>query len=109
VLAGGSLAFLQSIYRNPGVPLSVRMRAAIEALPFETPKLSATAIIPGGEHFAARLERAIERSRQGLRLIEHSPDTVKDGPEARDRNSVRATADCLLPERQGYLSPACHK
>jgi hypothetical protein len=64
---------LQAIYRNQTMPLSIRMRAAIEALPFEHPKLSATAIIPGGEDFEARLKRAIARSREGIRLIEHRP------------------------------------
>jgi hypothetical protein len=71
-----ALEFLQAIYQNEGVPLSIRMRAAIEALPFETPKLSATALIPAGGDFAARLERAIARSREAPRLIEHSPSPV---------------------------------
>jgi len=69
-----ALEFLQAVYRNEGIPLGVRMRAAIEALPFETPKLSATAIIPGGQDFAAKLNKAIARSRQ--KLIEHSPPTA---------------------------------
>jgi hypothetical protein len=71
----GALDFLQAVYRSEAIPLSVRMRAAIEALPFETPKLSATAIIPGGEHFEARLKRCIQRSRE-LKLIEHIPEAT---------------------------------
>jgi hypothetical protein len=47
--------------------LAVRRRAAIEALPFESPKLSAMAVLPAGD-FADRLERAIARS--GVKLIE---------------------------------------
>src|SRR5262249_53630855 len=41
-----------------------RMRAAIECLPFENPKLSATAIATlDGKSFADALDRAIERSK----------------------------------------------
>ncbi len=56
-----ALDFLQSIYRNPLQPLPVRIRCAVEALPFESPKLSATAVLTSGD-FAERLERAIARS-----------------------------------------------
>jgi len=39
-----ALGYLQSIYRDPLEATSARMRAAIECLPFENPKLSATAL-----------------------------------------------------------------
>jgi hypothetical protein len=46
-----------------------RLRAAIEALPFESPKLSATAVLRGDD-FATRLERATTRSGKAPLLIE---------------------------------------
>src|SRR5262249_16153013 len=58
-----ALKYLQSIYRNPMEPTGVRIRAAIESLPYENPKLSAVAVgYLTAEDFASRLERAIERS-----------------------------------------------
>ena len=72
---GNSLELLQSVYRSRAMPLAVRMRAAIEALPFEKPKLAVTAIVDGGDAFAARLERAIERSGKA---IEHGPLAIED-------------------------------
>ena len=57
-----ALAFLQSVYRNASVPLSVRMKAAIEALPFESPKLEARLSLDGSD-FASRLDAAVARSR----------------------------------------------
>jgi len=62
-----ALSFLQAVYRDSDLPLPVRMRAAIECLPFEAPKLSATAILSQPD-FGVRLERAIARS--GVKLIE---------------------------------------
>ena len=71
--AGSGLEFLQAVYRNSTLPLPVRMRAAIEALPFESPKLSATAFMPVRD-FATLLEERMKRLKaveaQGPKLIE---------------------------------------
>jgi len=61
---------LQSIYRDEEVALPVRMRATVESLPYETPKLSATAIATmDGKSFAEALDRCIERSKQPVSLL----------------------------------------
>jgi hypothetical protein len=39
------LDFLKAVYCNEGLPLHVRMKAAIEAAPYVHPKLSATAVL----------------------------------------------------------------
>jgi hypothetical protein len=57
-----ALDVLQAVYRNERLALAVRMRAAIAALPFESPKLAVTAVGPMNEGFALQLERAIKRS-----------------------------------------------
>jgi hypothetical protein len=64
-----SLQLLQAIYKDKKQPLNVRVRCAIEALPFEVPKLSATAIAMDGQSFAEALERAISRSQKPLPLL----------------------------------------
>lgn len=56
-----ALAFLQAVYRDTEVPLPTRIRCAVECLPFESPKLSATAVLHPGD-FALTLERATARS-----------------------------------------------
>ena len=63
-----SLAFLQAVYCNDGLPLHVRMKAAIAALPYEHPKLAVTAVLDSRDSFAAQLEGAIARSRKVLEL-----------------------------------------
>src|SRR5215467_2615378 len=78
-----ALEYLQDIYNDAKQSTSVRMRAAIECLPFENPKLSATAISTmDGKSFAEALDRAIERSKSPLALnapavIEHDPLELK--------------------------------
>jgi hypothetical protein len=73
----GALPLLQMAYRGQVQLTPQQMRAAIEALPFEVPKLGVTANVTVDGSFAERLERALERSAQsGLLLpptIEHEP------------------------------------
>jgi hypothetical protein len=65
-----SLEYLQRIYRDPTQPTPVRMRAAIEALQFENPKLSSVGVgYFTNDTFAQRLENAINRSERA-KLVE---------------------------------------
>ena len=52
--------FLEAVWNDPGVPLPLRIRAAVEALPFERPKLAATYSLDLA--LGKRLEEAIARS-----------------------------------------------
>jgi hypothetical protein len=64
------LDFLEAVYCNPNLPLATRSRAAIEAAPYKHPKLSAAAIGDfEGKTFADALEKAIERSKQPVPLL----------------------------------------
>jgi hypothetical protein len=65
-----SLEFLQAVYLNEQLPLSVRMRAAIEAAPYEHPRMTAVSVgYLDNNTFAQRLDRAIEASNRA-KLIE---------------------------------------
>jgi hypothetical protein len=57
---GGASAheFLEAVWNDPGVPLPLRIRAAVEALPYERPKLAATYSF----HLGHDLDEAIARS-----------------------------------------------
>ena len=58
-----ALELLQAVYRDLRQPLGMRMKAAIQCLPFENPKLSSVAVATmTGNEFALRLERAVMRS-----------------------------------------------
>jgi hypothetical protein len=76
------LEFLTAIYCDEGLPLSTRMRAAIECAQYRHPKLGAIATTNmNGQDFASLLERAIERSGKGreMKVIEHR-QVEGDGP-----------------------------
>ena len=77
------LEFLEAVYLNNDLPLSVRMRAAVECAPYVHPKLTAIATSSmDGDHFAAMLERAIARSQAPLKQIELK---ANDGPPLEPR------------------------
>jgi len=64
-----SIDYLRRIYRDPNQPIAVRMRAAIESLPYENAKITAVAIGKlTGQDFYTRLEKAVRI--QEARLIE---------------------------------------
>jgi hypothetical protein len=70
-----ALQLLQSVYQNPTVGLTTRMRAAMACLPFEVPKLAVTALISESD-FATVLDRRLkhlEEIRNG-KLIEAQPE-----------------------------------
>jgi hypothetical protein len=65
-----ALELLQKVYRGEVEATPQQMRAAIEALPFENPKLSAVGVgYLENNTFAERLDRAIDR-RERAKLIE---------------------------------------
>jgi hypothetical protein len=64
-----ALELLQLAYRGKIKLTPQQARCAIESLPYETPKLSATAVATmDGKTFADALERAINRSKGPLLL-----------------------------------------
>ncbi len=74
-----ALELLQMVYRGEVKVSPQQMRAAIEALPFEAPKLTAVALASmTAQDFASRLERCLQRS-NGARvpkLIELKPTST---------------------------------
>jgi hypothetical protein len=76
VLGKGATAhdLLKIIYQSSDLLLPVRMRAAIAALPFETPKLQVTAQITEN-NFADLLDRRLRRMEEA-KLIEYQRPSV---------------------------------
>jgi hypothetical protein len=78
-----ALELLQRAYRGEIKPTAVQMRAAIEALPFENPKLSAVGVgYLENNTFADRLDRAVEASNRAKmiegKVIEHGDGEQSD-------------------------------
>ena len=82
---GISLDLLRAVYRSNQLPLTTRMRAAIAALPFESPKLAVTAVV-SEQDFATVLDRRLKRIEEmKAKVIEAKPAQieVKSNPRPR--------------------------
>jgi hypothetical protein len=55
-----SIDLLRAIYRNPSIPLPVRIRCAVAALPHEVPRLAVTALV-NEQSFAELLDKRLKR------------------------------------------------
>jgi hypothetical protein len=79
-----SLDFLRAVYMNAELPLSVRMRAAGMAIPYEYPKLSVVASVNDPAGFADRLELAVKRSGVRPLMIEQRVIEHQSKPQPGD-------------------------
>jgi len=86
---GISLDLLRAVYRNSSIPLSVRIRAAGLAIPYDTPRLMVTAQV-NENNFAELLDRRLRRMEEA-KLIEHQPqvETKPLKPRLSDRRYRR--------------------
>ena len=81
-----ALRYLQIIYRDPQLSTGVRMRAAIAALNYETPRLAVTAQITEND-IATILDRriahyqALQRANGSSKLIEATAERIGAEPE----------------------------
>jgi hypothetical protein len=68
---GMSIDLLRAVYRSQSIPLPVRLRAAIAALPHEVPRLSVVAQV-NEQDFATLLDQRIKRmeARERTQTIE---------------------------------------
>ena len=90
-----ALPLLQMAYRGKVQLTPQQMRAAIEALPFEVPKLSATAHT-SMDSYPAALERALER-------IERSKSTpILNPPKTIEHEQLVSAAELKRPFPRNY-------
>src|SRR6516164_4407672 len=89
---GISLDLLRAVYRNSSLPLTTRMRAAIAALPFESPKLAVTAVV-SEQDFAAVLDRRLKR-------IEEMKANAIEATPVIDGEKVDARLPPVVPGRR---------
>jgi hypothetical protein len=88
---GLSIDLLRAVYRNPAIPLPVRIRCAVACLPFETPKLMVTAQV--NEHsFAELLDRRLKRMAE-LEANGNRPQIIEAQPQVDVRPPLATTND----------------
>ena len=76
---GMSLDLLRAVYRNPSIPLPVRLRAAMACLPHEAPKLAVT-YQASETDFAEMLDRRIKHMEQMKMIPPPSAGAVEVKP-----------------------------
>jgi hypothetical protein len=72
-----ALELHQEVYRDRKQPLHLRLRAAQNALPYETPKLAVVGNYDGrdlGEMLDRAIARSLARENVNPKLIEHDPE-----------------------------------
>jgi hypothetical protein len=95
--------FLCAIYCNDELPLSVRMRAAIEAAPYLHPKLNAIAVgNMSGNDIATLLDRAIARSNAVMKIIEHDANAAHNG----DGHHTQEVQESFSSDAKAEVAPA---
>src|SRR6516162_5702952 len=99
---GISLDLLRAVYRNNQLPLTTRMRAAIAALPFESPKLAVTAVV-SEQDFATVLDRRLKRIEE-MKLLEdkvvNGGTTITDGTNDPEPQPAPAPLNRIYDERR---------
>jgi hypothetical protein len=78
MITNRALEFLQAVYCDNELPLPVRMRAAIAALPFESPKLAVTAMV-SEQDFATLLDQRLKRM-EAMKTVEARAQPVEIKP-----------------------------
>jgi hypothetical protein len=80
---GMSIDLLRAVYRNPSIPLPVRIRCAVAALPHEVPRLAVTAMVTE-QSFAELLDKRIKRmeAMNGHPQVQQQIDHTIEQPQA---------------------------
>ncbi len=82
------LNFLKAVYMDAKLPLSVRMRAAIELLPFTHPKLAVTAMVTEND-IATLLDRRLKR----IEAMNGKPQQIDHTPQMEASKPLPRTSD----------------